>query len=74
MRPRASETMDIAEEARLGIDRTICLYSHEMHAALAEGHVTDPRFRSFSDKQRDGLAAWFAVAIKANAKRGASKD
>jgi len=67
--PRAPEAMDIAEEARLAIDRAFYPCSRTMHATLAEGYVTDERSRAFYDDQREGLAAWFSAAIVANAER-----
>ena len=74
VRPTAPEAMGIAEAARLAIDRAFYPCSPEMHVVLAEGYVTDPRFRAFYDKQRDGLAAWFAEAIRANAGRAAADE
>jgi DNA-binding transcriptional MerR regulator len=62
--PRAT---DLAEEARLAIDRNFYPCSHEMHACLGEMYVTDPRFTEYYDKHRAGLAKWFSEAIKANA-------
>jgi DNA-binding transcriptional MerR regulator len=67
--PKASEAMEIAEQARLAIDRAFYPCSHETHCALAQMYVTDPRFRDHYDRERAGLAAWFAAAIRANAQR-----
>ena len=69
VQPDASEAMDIAESARLVIERAFYPCSHLMHAALAEGYESDARFRASYDKQRQGLAVWFSSAIKANANR-----
>jgi len=67
--PRAA---DVAEEARLAIDRAFYPCSREMHAGLAEMYVTDARFAAYYDRHRDGLAQWFSTAIKANAARDAA--
>lgn len=67
--PYAPEAMDIAEEARLAISRAFYPCSHAMHVLLSKGYVRDPRFRSFYDRNREGLSVWFAAAIRANAKR-----
>jgi len=72
--PTDPEAMDVAEAARRAIDRAFYTCSHAMHEALAEGYVSDPRFRSYYDKQREGLAEWFAAAIRANAARAASEE
>ena len=72
--PVDTEAMDVAEAARRAIDRAFYPCSHAMHATLAEGYVSDPRFRSYYEKQREGLAEWFAAAIRANAARAASGE
>jgi DNA-binding transcriptional MerR regulator len=64
--PRA---MDLAEEARLQIDRAFYPCSREMHMTLGQVYVTDPRFTAYYDTHREGLARWFAAAIAANAAR-----
>lgn len=64
--PRA---MDVADAARLLIDRWFYPCSTEMHCGLAEMYVADPRFKANYEKQREGLAQWFHDAILANAKR-----
>jgi DNA-binding transcriptional MerR regulator len=71
--PAAADAMDAAELARLHIDRWFYPCSHAMHAMLAEGYVTDPRFTAFYEKIAPGLAAFVSAAIKANAAR-ASRD
>jgi DNA-binding transcriptional MerR regulator len=65
--PRA---MDVADEARLLIDRWFYTCSREMHCNLGEMYVVDPRFKANYEKMREGLAVWFRDAIKANAARG----
>ena len=39
--------MDLAEEYRLHIDTRFYPCSHDMHAMLADGYVSDDRFRGF---------------------------
>jgi DNA-binding transcriptional MerR regulator len=67
--PDGAEAMDAAEQARLHIDRWFYPCSRAMHAVLAEGYVSDPRFAAFYDRVRPGLAAFVSAAIKANAAR-----
>lgn len=64
--PTDPRAMDVAEEARMQIDRNFYPCSREMHACLGEMYVADARFTEFYDKHRPGLAAWFRNAIKAN--------
>jgi DNA-binding transcriptional MerR regulator len=64
--PRA---MEVAEEARLLIDRWFYTCSREMHVCLGEMYVADPRFKANYEKMREGLAQWFSDAIKANSAR-----
>ena len=64
--PRA---MDVAEDARLLIDRWFYTCSPEMHCGLAEMYVADPRFKANYEKLSEGLAEWFRDAINANAAR-----
>ena len=66
--------MDLAEEARLSIDKNFYPCSHEMHLRLGEMYVADQRFTDFYDKHRQGLAKWFNAAIKANAARAAREN
>ena len=40
-----------------------------MHAGLGEMYVADERFAAHFEKQRAGLAAYLAEAIRANAAR-----
>lgn len=67
--PTDPRAMDVAEEARLIIDRWFYPLSHEMHVRLGEMYMADPRFKATYDKMRDGLAQWLCDAIKANAER-----
>lgn len=68
--PRA---MDIAEEARLQIDRWFYPCSHEMHVNLAQMYIADPRFTATYEKMRPGMAQWYHDAILANARRAAGR-
>lgn len=67
--PTEVEAMDVAEEARLQIDREFYPCSREMHVNLGEMYITDPRFTAYYDTHRDGLASWFRDAIVANSRR-----
>ena len=67
--PDGAEAMDLAEAARLHIDRWFYPCSRAMHVCLGEMYVADPRFTAFYDRHRPGLAAFVAAAIKANAER-----
>lgn len=68
--PTDPRAMDVADEARLQIDRNFYPCSREMHVNLGEMYVADARFTAFYDQHRPGLAAWFRDAIRANAERG----
>jgi hypothetical protein len=65
--------MDLAEKARLHIDRCFYPCSHEMHAALGRMYVEDPRFAENYERRREGLAAYVRDAIAANAERARSQ-
>lgn len=64
--PRA---MDVAEEARLLMDKWFYPLSQKMHVGLAEMYLADPRFTATYEKMHSGLAVWWHDAIKANATR-----
>lgn len=66
----SDEAMDVAEESRLQIDKWFYPCSRQMHAALGEMYVADPRFKQNYDQHREGLAEWFRDAIRANRGRG----
>jgi DNA-binding transcriptional MerR regulator len=68
-RPEDAEAMDVAERARLHIDRWFYPCSHEMHVGLAGMYESDPRFRAHYDSREEGLAAFVAASIRANAER-----
>ncbi|WP_370323684.1 MerR family transcriptional regulator [Euzebya sp.] len=67
--PDSVEAMDLAEEARLAIDRQFYDCSREMHVNLGEMYVADPRFTAYYDRHAPGLAVWLRDAIVANAAR-----
>lgn len=56
----------VAEEHRLHIDRWFYPCSPSMHAGLAEMYVADDRFAASFEKHANGLAPFFAAAIRAN--------
>ena len=60
------EAVSLAERARLHIDRWFYPCSTEMHAMVAEGYVTDPRFRAHYDDREPGLAQFVRDAVMAN--------
>ncbi len=53
-----ARAMDVAEEARLLIDKWFYPLSRQMHVGLGEMYVADPRFTATYEKQRPGLAKW----------------
>jgi hypothetical protein len=61
--------MDLAEAARLHIDRWFYPCSTAMHAGLAEMYTADERFKAHYEDRAEGLAEYVAAAIKANAGR-----
>lgn len=67
----AERAMDVAEAHRAHIDGTFYDCSHAMHVSLAELFVTDPRFEDHYERRAEGLAAYVADAIRANAARQA---
>ena len=63
------KVMDLAEEARLLIDRWFYPCAHPMHAALAEMYIADSRFTATYEKMHEGMARYWHDAILANAAR-----
>jgi hypothetical protein len=63
--------MDLAERARMHIDRWFYPCPHAMHAGLGEMYVSDPRFAEGYEKRRAGLAEYVRDAIRANTARAA---
>lgn len=66
-----SAAMDQAEKARLHIDRWFYPCGPKMHAGLADMYTADTRFAAHYEDRAEGLAAFMAAAIKANAARNA---
>lgn len=60
---------DAAERARVHIDRWFYPCSCEMHRALGEMYVADPRFAANYEKVEPGLSAYVRDAIAANTAR-----
>lgn len=71
--PDSEQAMAAAELFRLHYSRWFYDMSHEMHAMLAEGYVSDERFRQLYERAEAGLAQWFRDAIHANARRAGAK-
>ena len=69
--PEGERATDLAEQARLHIDRWFYPCSAVTHVGLAELYTTDPRFRAHYDDRAAGLAEFVARAIRANASRRA---
>jgi DNA-binding transcriptional MerR regulator len=61
--------LDLADAHRLQIDRWFYPCSREMHAALGEMYVADPRFTAYWDQFEAGLATYVRDAFAANALR-----
>ena len=67
--PEGDPAMAGAEAMRLHIDRWFYPCAHGMHAGLADMYDADPRFRAHYEDRAEGLAAFVAAAIRANARR-----
>ncbi|MDY0087496.1 MAG: TipAS antibiotic-recognition domain-containing protein [Coriobacteriia bacterium] len=67
--PTDEDALEIAEEHRLHLDRWFYTCSHEMHALLAEGYVSDARFRAYHDRRKPGLAEYVSASIRSNSAR-----
>jgi DNA-binding transcriptional MerR regulator len=67
--PDSEDVMDIAERARLSIDRWFYPCSRQMHSRLADLYEADERFAANYERHAAGLTAFFATAIRANARR-----
>jgi MerR family transcriptional regulator, thiopeptide resistance regulator len=67
--PADAAVMDIAERHRMSIDRWFYPCSHGMHRGLASMYESDDRFRQSIDAHGEGLTAFLAEAIRANAAR-----
>jgi DNA-binding transcriptional MerR regulator len=69
----SAAAMDLAEQARLHIDRWFYPCSHEMHRNLGEMYVADPRFAKHYEDRAPGLAVYVRDAIAANADRAKAR-
>ena len=67
--PTSAQAMELAEAARLQIDRWFYPCSHEMHRKLADMYESDPRFTATYEKMAPGMCAFVSAAIRANADR-----
>lgn len=67
--PSGDEAVDVAERARLHVDRWFYPCSHRMHVGLADMYESDPRFRAHYEERAEGLCDFFVAAIRANAER-----
>jgi len=68
-KPTDEAAKDLAERHRLHIDRWFYPCSHTMHRGLGQMYVADERFTKNMDKFGEGVAAFLAAAIDANAER-----
>ncbi|MBT2225397.1 MerR family transcriptional regulator [Nonomuraea sp. NEAU-A123] len=67
--PDGQAAMEVAERHRGHISRWFYTCTYEIHRGLGELYVMDPRFTAYFDGQVPGLAAYFRLAITANARR-----
>ena len=66
--PATDERAKAAAEAhRQQISRNFYDCSYEMHRGLADMYMADPRFTKYYEGKAEGLAAYVADAIRANA-------
>ena len=63
------EAMDAVECHRVQIDTWFYPCSHDMHCALAQGYIADPRFTATYEKIHTGMARYVHDAVTANAVR-----
>jgi MerR family transcriptional regulator, thiopeptide resistance regulator len=68
--PTAPETLALAEQHRLLVDRWFYPCSHEMHTRLADMYESDARFAQNIDAFGPGLTALLVAAIRGNASGG----
>jgi hypothetical protein len=67
--PTSAPAMDAAEAHRRQIDSSFYPCSLEMHKALAEMYLADPRFTATYEAMAPGMAQYVHDAIEANAQR-----
>jgi DNA-binding transcriptional MerR regulator len=68
-RPDDDEVVEAVERYRLHLDRWFYPVSREMHVRLAELYEADPRYGEYFEQRGEGLTAFVAAAIRANAGR-----
>ena len=68
-RPEEDEVADVAERHRLHMDRWFYPTSPAMHVSVSEMYTADPRFERHYEQRAEGLAAYVAASIRANAAR-----
>ncbi len=69
--PHSPEAMDAAEQARVQIHERFYDLTHDVHRALGDMYVADPRFTRTYEDVEEGLAQYVRDAIHANADRHA---
>ncbi len=67
--PEGEEAMAAAERHRRHISASFYDCAPGMHAGLADMYEADARFRAHYEERAEGLAAFVAAAIRANARR-----
>jgi DNA-binding transcriptional MerR regulator len=67
--PHDGDALDVAERHLVSIDRWFYPCSSAMHRGLADMYASDSRFSENIDKHGEGLTAFLAAAIRANADR-----
>ncbi|MDH3731199.1 MAG: TipAS antibiotic-recognition domain-containing protein [Acidimicrobiia bacterium] len=67
--PDSESEMQLAERHRRHISEWFYECPPQMHAALGEMYVADPRFSANFDKAGEGLAAYLSAAITANRRK-----
>ena len=68
-RPESAAARELAEAHRRHIDRWFYPCGYDAHRGLAELYTSDPRFAEHFECRREGLSAFVADAIRANAAR-----
>ena len=74
VRPTSAAAMDLAEAHRRHIDRWFYACSPDMHRGLASMYTADPRFSAYFEEPHEGLSAFVADAIRANAARARAQS
>lgn len=61
--PAGAQAQYVAQLHRKWLTMSWGMYDPEMHAALAQGYVDDPRFTAYYDRQTPGMAAFLRDTI-----------